>query len=80
MSAGDAVTRRRNVVESLIRNMQVSKEGWTHADALRFIIAEYGYGIRDSTASNILKQLARHKRLYTKHGLLYAKKPRKQTQ
>ena len=76
MSAGDAVTRRRNIVKSLIRNMQITDEGWTFDDALRFIVKSYGHGIRDSTATNILRQLERHKVIYRKRGLLYAKKTR----
>ena len=80
MSARDAVGRRRFAVESLIQNMRITEGGWTVSQMVSFIVREYGYGIRDKTADGIIKQLAKHGRIYKKSGLYYVKKTRKQTQ
>ena len=80
MSARDAVGRRRNAVETLIRNMGLANEGWTLDQMVAIILREYGYGIRDKTATAIIEQLTRHKKIYRRGSRWFVYSTEKQSQ
>ena len=75
MSAQDAVGRRRAAINCLKRNMELSTDGWTLDRMVRLIVREYGYGIRDKTAKEIIEQLTKHKVIHRKGTRWYRRKP-----
>lgn len=73
MSA-DPVSRRARAIDTLIRNMAASNEGWTTPQIIHFLVRQYGYGIREKTASDILMQLSNMRVLYQKGLKWYVRK------
>ena len=51
------VPRRSRAIKALIRNMRASTSGWTEAEASKFLVKQYGYGLRKRTAVGILREL-----------------------
>ena len=70
----DPVTRRGKAVEALLRNIRVSGGGWTLDQCVRFLVKQYGYGIRKRTAALILGELDELGVLYTKGAKIYVRK------
>lgn len=73
MSARDAVGRRRFAIQALLRDMQITVEGWKLGEMVGLLVREYGYGIRDKTAVEIIQQLTKHGRIYKKGAKWYFK-------
>ena len=70
----DPVTRRARAIEALIRNMLESDCGWTEIEASKFLVKQYGYGLRLNTAVGIVRELAKLGVLYVKGMRYYVRK------
>ena len=68
------VPRRSRAIKALIRNMRESKTGWTTHQCARFLVKQYGYGLRKHTAVGILRELVELGILYLKGNRYYVKK------
>jgi len=70
----DPVTRRSGAIRALLRNIHLSGSGWTLDECAKFLVRQYGYGLRARTARGIIGELVELGVLYSKGLKFYVRK------